>query len=59
MLIKTGNLVPTDLDPGDAFVVEAGHCGVWVWLGKYSSQVRLRECCMYVDTIHTLFKIYV
>ena len=42
VLVKTGNLVQDDLDPGDAFVVEAGRSGVWVWLGTHSSQVRFK-----------------
>eukprot|EP00092_Neocalanus_flemingeri_P027053 GFUD01029339.1.p1 GENE.GFUD01029339.1~~GFUD01029339.1.p1 ORF type:complete len:366 (+),score=109.53 GFUD01029339.1:74-1099(+) len=37
-LIKKGKLTYSDLTEDDAFIVEAGDLGVWVWLGRRCSE---------------------
>ena len=33
-LVKEGGLLQADLEGGDAFLVQGGRLGVWVWLGR-------------------------
>ena len=42
-LIKNGKLHYDDLAEDDAFIVEAGELGVWVWLGRKSTEQERAE----------------
>ena len=37
-LAKKGNIEKEDLKEDDSFIVEAGHLGVWIWLGRRSNE---------------------
>ena len=37
-LTKKGNIEKEDLKEDDSFIVEAGHLGIWIWLGRRSNE---------------------
>ena len=41
--VKVGKLEKSDLKSDDAFVVDSGELGVWVWQGRSSSQLEKKE----------------
>ena len=38
-VVRRGRLSYSELQEDDAFIVEAGELGVWVWLGRKSTQL--------------------
>ena len=42
-LVKRGNIEKQDLEEHDSFIIEAGHLGIWIWLGRKSNEHERKE----------------
>ena len=38
-LVKSGELSEEDLEGQDAYLVDGGQLGIWIWLGEYTGWV--------------------